>query len=82
MTFKQFLEELENLNAVQQKQTTGAVAKTLQQMDGNQAMKAIQQEDPHAEKKLIARTLAKPQVKSIQQVAPVLGLKINKDVTQ
>jgi hypothetical protein len=77
--FKTFKEWVATRDDVQQK-VSGAVAKSLNSMAPDQAMGAIQGNDPMAQKKLVARSLAKPAVRSIDDVAPVVGIKVKNPV--
>lgn len=80
-TFKKFSEWLQEqefsapLSALQQRKVTGSVSKSLDSMAPDQAMNAIRGTDPQAQKKLVARSLANPQVKSIDDIAQVVGIK-------
>lgn len=78
--FKTFKEWVATRDDVQQQKVSGAVAKSLSSMAPDQAMGAIQGNDPMAQKKLVARSLAKPAVRSIDDVAPVVGIKLKNPV--
>lgn len=86
MGFKKFSEwlaeqEVPQLNALQQRKVNTAVSKSLSSMAPDQAMGAVQGNDPQAQKKLIARSLAKPHVGGIDDIAPVVGIKTKSAIT-
>jgi len=73
-TFKEWLAE--RPDTTQQRRLTGAVSKSLKNMAPDQAMGAIQGNDQQAQKNLIAKSLAKPGVGSIDDIAPIVGVKV------
>jgi hypothetical protein len=73
-TFLQFLEEIE-IDAASKKNISRAVARSISSMPGDQAMDAITGQNPQAQKRLIASTLKKPNVNTISDLAPVIGIK-------
>ena len=57
------------------KHTAKQVASAMRGMPGDRAMKAVKQEDPAAQKNLVAKSLAKPNVNCVDDITSVLGIK-------
>lgn len=81
-TFKKFSEWLQEqgieppMTDLQRNKVSNAVSKSLSSLAPDQAMGAIQGNNRMAQKKLVARSLAKPHVNSIDDIAPVVGIKM------